>query len=1582
MANLFWIQFSALLWKNWIIVRQHPIVAIVRCVLLPVAYGVFLGYAKVLLHRLNYYGLGDIVPIYSLESQFDGSTALVWTDSTNGTSHPSPADIISRITANFTPNQLAAVKQLDNASAIPAECPLNFNGFSQCFAGLSFVDIPRSDSDNPVNYTIFADAGLTFIDVDRHTSDFEKRILPLQWSIDQAIIELQTGILQLTPLEWPFTNITNEEQKTNIRLSYVRGIRNLIALALIINFIGVAYQIPGAVASDRAMLITAHMKAMGLLDSARILSTHIAICLTYLPAWIAISLIWKYLIFVETNAGLVVAVHLLLGLTLASWSFVIAVPFNSSPQLAAVISAFLVIVFAIFGLVLKANETGVLFVFSLIFPPSFYIFALKAICGYENNRLPTNVVEGDPDNGILLLPLMVAAIVDIFLWPILAVMLERCIYHTAGPTSARLPKTPYLSEKSNGKNNDAPSKGVAISIRNLTKVYRGSTFWSRKKVTAVQDLNLDIPKTGIFVMLGSNGAGKSTAISVVGGLSKITSGTVEFEGGHRRPPRGILGIVPQKNVLFPQLTCLQTLRVWKAIKWSSNSDPHEDLEQLLRDCDLEQKINANAATLSGGQKRKLQLAIGLLGGSKVVLVDECTSGVDALSRRAIWKILLSFHHDRSIVFTTHFLDEADLLGDHIVILAPPGKVVASGSPVALKHDLGEGYSTQVFFNDVTDHEKMDTQMAHKILDSIRDIAPHAYYTIPSPSHICYHLKTRDSPTVIKVLNLLDAEICVGTITAYEILGTTIEDIFLELMNEQDAGERSSLSTISASLNNHVINLPPGRYVSPLRQAFTIFRKRLLIAKRSWLAPILTVAVAVSGSCIPLIFISGRHQLCVEPTRYLPTTSLYFPTSYVVNRTSPSSRILATPPGIISTLGSNFEDVPVSYLPDNATFVAAISRGYHNLSMGGVSLDQDSGSSLIAWDATAPGIRGPVMVNLATNILYNRALGLSGNAPQTPVSIQPSFTTFPRVAAATLEYLRWMFFFGTVMAIYPAFYALYTSKERTSSVQTMQFSNGLSNPIGLWLGHLMFDSISAILLSTIIVIVFATATDQFYGLGFLWVVLVLYGFAGALFAYSLSLMVTSPLAAFALVAGYQFIIFVLYLSSYLFILTFGTVADSSRLITIVHFTTSVVAPVASATRGALVAANLFALACDGQNIADPSGFGSIMRYGGPILYLIVYAFILLGILVWVDSGSRAIRLPKKKKDVHPTDPPKTLPGGDLDADSVSSLEDPLRIIDVSKSFKGKQVVDNVNLSIPKNTIFALLGPNGAGKTTVFNIIRGNIIPDSGDVSINGASIVRHPRIARSSLGVCPQFTAIDAQLTVREHLLLYGRLKGLRRGTELQSSVDAIAEATSLTPYLDRLASKLSGGNQRKLSLAISLLGNPPVVLIDEFSTGVDPRMKRDMWETLRKMAVGKSIVITTHSMEEASAIATNVGILAKHLLATGTPESLAEQYASYEVHFACRTREDVVKARALMALVPGSRMLEDVATRFEVPVRQTEKLSLANLFMTLSSHGDFMEYTVERPSLESVFMKVIRENNIKEEDHHRGSRKQRRCFLC
>ncbi|KAF8435684.1 hypothetical protein L210DRAFT_3452656 [Boletus edulis BED1] len=1615
MGGLFFRQFAALFWKNWIVLSKHKLLNLLRCVLLPIGYGVFLTFAQTFLEKPNNYGIGTPAPIRNFTTQFDGSLALIWADGTNGTGNPSASDIMAHITRRFDKYQMKAVKQVATPADIPSNCPQNFNLISECYAGIAFNYLPVSPTDTtPINYTMSADGGLVYVNVYSHTSDFETRILPLQFAIDEAFIALRAGQSIPTPLEWPYAQETNQQQSTNTRLSYIRGIRSLLVIPLFACYIGIVYQLPGAFAGERANLLTSHMKAMGLLDSARITSWYISMSLAYLPAWVVVALIWHYKIFAETNGGLVLVVHLLLGFSLASWSFFVAAPFGKSPQLAAVVSTFLSILFAILALVFSRASTVAATIFTLIFPPGFYIFAIRAMCGYENHLMPTDILKPDPDNHLTLLPIIIACIIDLFLWPFLGALLERRLY------DAREPSGGFWTCFRRRKQEEFPPhpNGTAISIKNLRKTFASSRF-SREKgpVTAISDLSLDVPKYGIFVLLGSNGAGKSTSLSIIANLIGRSSGSITFEGGVKRPPRGTLGIVPQKNVLFPDLTCYQTLRVWRAIKYSSHSTSEDDdYEQLLRDCDLGKKIHSNANTLSGGQKRKLQLAIGLIGGSKIVLVDECTSGVDPLSRRALWRTLTSVKHDRTIVFTTHFLDEADLLADHIAILAAPGKLVAEGSPVALKTNLGQGYSIQVTFDSKDMGEKDPSSSYLEVLDRVREIAPRCTVSQSSPTHAAYHLKSKDSMVVEKVLQMLGDEAGDHNITSVDVLGTSIEDIFLDLMESEDLvrmpdiGEKtthSAESTLSPTIPDSLgaISSPPplilmdGRARSPFSQALTIFYKRMLIARRNWLTPVLAVLIAVCGACIPLFYLSGQAPSCTVKFKNETVIPLYWPDSPIgfFNSTL-GARILESPPNITTTLGRSATSILTHNVPDNATFVSTIQRDYLNIPnrVGGISIDTQTGDALVAWDATPPpGLTGLTLLNLATNILYNRALNASGEMAGKPSIIMANYASFPPVAGGTLVDLKWIGFFGAAMAVYPAFFSLYVSRERRSSVQAMQLSNGLSDPIGLWLGHLLWDSIFGVIIATIIIIIFATVSNQFYGLGLFWVVLALYGIVGALFSYCFSLVTSSPLASFAAVAGYQIIMFVLYLSGYLLTVTYAETSQTSQIITTIHFTLSILSPVASVLRSAFVSINLFSLLCDGSTQVTTSTLGDIMRYGGPIAYLIVYGFVLLGILVWADSGSivprRFLKTHEQQVRLDENLTANEISRQDVtrEAKAVVQSSDALRVLRVTKSFDGNRAVDDASFGVSKDVIFAMLGPNGAGKTTTFNMIRGDVVPDTGDVRIKGVSVVNSPRNARLALGVCPQFTAIDAQLTVREHLLIYGRLKGLPRGAELDANVESLMVATSLNIYAGRLASQLSGGNQRKLALAIALIGNPSVVLIDEFSTGLDAKIKRDMWGTLRNVAMGKAVVITTHSMEEASALANKVGIISKKMLAIGTTEELAARYAMYQVHFSCRTREDAVRAQVLMSRIPGARLADDVATRFEVPIheggvdtgdgngRVDGGMSLARLFHVLASQGDFQEYTVEKATLENVFLDVIRQNNVLEED----SVSRRRCRL-
>ncbi|EJU01080.1 hypothetical protein DACRYDRAFT_108410, partial [Dacryopinax primogenitus] len=196
--------------------------------------------------------------------------------------------------------------------------------------------------------------------------------------------------------------------------------------------------------------------------------------------------------------------------------------------------------------------------------------------------------------------------------------------------------------------------------------------------------------------------------------------------------------------------------------------------------------------------------------------------------------------------------------------------------------------------------------------------------------------------------------------------------------------------------------------------------------------------------------------------------------------------------------------------------------------------------------------------------------------------------------------------------------------------------------------------------------------------------------------------------------------------------------------------------------------------------------------------------------------------------------------------------------------------------------------------------------------------------------------------------------------------------------------------QRKLSLAISLIGNPKVVLIDEWSAGVDAATKRQMWHTLRRATAGKAVVLTTHSMEEASALANRVGIIASKMLAIDTVPALCARYAVYEVHLSARTAEQQMRARQLIAAAfPDAKQAEDVSTRFEIAL---EDRTLADLFERLAevearhdTGAEGLEHTVERLGLESVFLKVVRGDQdgrlVGEEGDTKPERRRRWCGL-
>uniref|UniRef100_A0A8C1ZLC5 P-type phospholipid transporter n=1 Tax=Cyprinus carpio TaxID=7962 RepID=A0A8C1ZLC5_CYPCA len=229
---------------------------------------------------------------------------------------------------------------------------------------------------------------------------------------------------------------------------------------------------------------------------------------------------------------------------------------------------------------------------------------------------------------------------------------------------------------------------LGVSIRNLVKIYK------KGAKLAVNHLNIKFYEGQITSFLGHNGAGKTTTMSILTGLFPPTAGTIYVKGMDIRTDmdmiRRTLGVCPQHNVLFDILTVEEHVWFYGRMKGMSMGEVKKEINSLLEDVGLQHKRHEQTKNLSGGMQRKLSVAIAFIGGSKVVVLDEPTAGVDPYSRRGIWDLLLKYRQGRTIILSTHYMDEADLLGDRIAIISQ-GKLCCCGTPLFLKARLGTGY---------------------------------------------------------------------------------------------------------------------------------------------------------------------------------------------------------------------------------------------------------------------------------------------------------------------------------------------------------------------------------------------------------------------------------------------------------------------------------------------------------------------------------------------------------------------------------------------------------------------------------------------------------------------------------------------------------------------------------------------------------------------------------------------------------------------------------------------------------------------------------------------------------------------------
>jgi ABC-2 type transport system ATP-binding protein len=292
----------------------------------------------------------------------------------------------------------------------------------------------------------------------------------------------------------------------------------------------------------------------------------------------------------------------------------------------------------------------------------------------------------------------------------------------------------------------------------------------------------------------------------------------------------------------------------------------------------------------------------------------------------------------------------------------------------------------------------------------------------------------------------------------------------------------------------------------------------------------------------------------------------------------------------------------------------------------------------------------------------------------------------------------------------------------------------------------------------------------------------------------------------------------------------------------------------------------------------------------------------------------------------------------------------------KSFGDVRALDGVDLDVAPGTVLGLLGPNGAGKTTTVRVLATLLEPDAGTVEVAGLDAVEEAPKLRARIGLAGQYAAVDEQLTGLENLVMVGRLYGMSRA-RARTRAHELLERFSLTEAADRVAKTYSGGMRRRLDLAGALVAHPPVLFLDEPTTGLDPRSRLDLWETIEGLvADGTTVLLTTQYLDEADRLADRIAVIDRgRVIAEGTADELKDRVGGerVEVHL-CEPDDAPAAAAALAPMSDEPPLTEDGTVRVAVQQRSG---AIVEAVRRLDAEGIAVDdVAVRRPTLDDVFL--------------------------
>ncbi|KAG5510169.1 hypothetical protein JKF63_07066 [Porcisia hertigi] len=1124
----------------------------------------------------------------------------------------------------------------------------------------------------------------------------------------------------------------------------------------------------------------------------------------------------------------------------------------------------------------------------------------------------------------------------------------------------------------NGLFEDIDNSDATVRIEGLRKEYSrgGKTF------VAVNNLYWSMNNNEISVLLGHNGAGKTTTMNMMTGMVSANAGDCYINGFSVRDQldkvRQQIGYCPQYNILWDELTCREHLEFFGKIKGIFGAALETAVRLILNEVDLLNKIEYRAGALSGGQKRKLSVAIAFVGRSPLVFLDEPTAGMDVGARRYTWELLRRMSEAHTIMLTTHYMDEADLLGHKIGIMSR-GSLQCSGSSVFLKSRLGVGYNMTVSIDPEVEAEHVDRL--------VLSLLPSAESTDFTGSDIVYKLSMRDLNLLPSLLAGLERDGEAAGIRGYSLSAATLEEVFLQIAMEDMERHKAShaheenemviLEETNAVWNCEMMTRSSQCLVSHFKY---MMLKRLWNALRDrkmqcfqLVCPMLCILLAMLLSLIhftPTGTIDLSSEMFGETVEmHVSGCESYMGETHDLTRQGSHITNLNFASGLDLSLYAT--DTAKQLAMPRYTSIFCGDPGLQGL------IPSEKSAIYLFYNTSAYHSSGLVLQQLYTYILQN-FVGDERRTLKMGAELMPTSSSGSEMRGGVQGIL-----IGAIIMIpftfLPSNPVAWIVKERECKARHLQMISGLSFYV-YWVSNFVFDVVAYILTLCLVLVIFLIfGRKEYVGAdtaGPTVVMFIIYGLCSTVGAYLVSFAfdehstAQSATMAISFVSGFLLVMMVFILS-----LLDATKDASDQMRWPFRLLPSYCVGESIINLSIIRQQALLGLS------TDPWGMDVV---GWPCVFMVAEFPIFLLAILFIDHPRR--RMWRQRSSYDRSAPTELIDDEDSDVEDErkevyrqeeeNTNVDVVRVVDLRKVYRnGKAAVRNLSFSILPDEVFGFLGTNGAGKTTTMSILCQEFIPSSGNAYVCGYDIVEESEEALKCIGYCPQFDATLDLLTVEEHLYLYAGIRCIVK--EYRSKVvTGLMRLCDILEYRHTTSAQLSGGNRRKLSVALSFIGGPRVVFLDEPSAGMDPVARRGLWSAIKKVSQNCSVVLTTHHLEEVEALADVVAIMADGALrCIGDKIHLKQKYGTgfeMSIRVANKGMQGHIQ-RFVKCNISDAVLIEFKGQRFVFALPQ--ETTLSHVFRLLQENKERLritDYSVSQTSIEQVFLRISEQQERRE----------------